>query len=311
MRSQNMERADLLSSAESVLTQRIEDSLPEDVRDILRAADSQYRKYKVVENAIFSAGDRNLTPEQLSESIRMGGLTTQSQYARGQDPAVQELRELALSGRSTEEVLGDPQRAALFVRGLDNDGKKAVQADFINTLFNRAAGQAMDATDAGVAFVSGRQLIKDIQENRQVMQSLGMSDDEIGRTFRMAREISIMEKKPPAAVGALFEDGPSSLMELAAALVGSKQGQAISGGGLGSSLVMAQYMSNRARRLLSGFTSNEAAELMKNAATDPILYRAMLRKDVNGAVARQDAAYLESWILASAMDKATNNNDQR
>jgi hypothetical protein len=307
MRSQNMERADLLNSAEAVLTQRIEDSLPDDVRDVVRAADSQYRKYKVVESAIFSAGDRNLTPDQLSEAIRMGGLTTQSQYARGQDPAVQELREIALSGRSTEEVIGDPRRASMFVRGMDDQGKKAVQADFINTLFTRAAGQSASTTDAGVAFVSGRQLTRDIQENRQVMKALGMSDDEIGRTFRMAREISVLEQKPPAAVDQLFEDGPASIMQLAAALVGAKQGQAIAGNGMGSSLVMAQYMSNRARRILAGLTSNEAERLMKEAATDPVLYRAMLTKNLSGGNARQDAAYLESWFLASAMDKAGDN----
>jgi hypothetical protein len=304
MRSQNMERADLLNSAEAVLTQRIEDALPDDVREVVRTADSQYRKYKVVESAIFSAGDRNLTPDQLSESIRMGGLTTQSQYARGQDPAVQELREIALSGRSTEEVIGDPRRAALFVRGLDDQGKKAVQADFINTLFGRAAGQSADATQSGIAFVSGRQLTRDIQENRQVMKALGMSDDEIGRTFRMAREISVLEQKPPAAVDQLFEDGPANIMQLAAALVGAKQGQAIAGKGMGSSLVMAQYMSNRARRILANLTSNEAERLMKEAATDPVLYRAMLTKNVNGGNVRRDAAYLESWLLASAMDKA-------
>jgi hypothetical protein len=113
-----------------------------------------------------------------------------------------------------------------------------------------------------------------------------------------------LEQKPPAAVDQLFEDGPASIMQLAAALVGAKQGQAIAGKGMGSSLVMAQYMSNRARRILAGLTSNEAERLMKEAATDPVLYRAMLTKNLSGGNARQDAAYLESWLLASAMDKA-------
>lgn len=306
VKSQNMERADLLNTAEAQLTARIEAALPDDVRDIVRAADSQYRKYKTVENAIFSAGDRNLTPDQLSESIRMGGLTSQSRYARGVDPDVQELRELALAGRSTEEVLGDPRRAQLFVRGLDDEGKKAVQADFVNTLMTRAAAKSVEATQTGITFVSGRQLVRDIVENRQVMQALGMSEDDIGRTLRMAREISVLEQKSPAAVAQLFEDGPASAMQLVAALMGAQSGQRIAGSGMGSSLVLAQFMSNKARRFLARMTSDEAARLMKDAATDPDLYRAMLTKNVSGGRARQDAAYLESWILAASIDKAQN-----
>ena len=308
VKSDNMERADLLNSAEAALTQKIETALPENVRDIVRAADSQYRKYKVVENAIFRAGDRNFTPDELSEAIRSGGLTSQSRYARGQDSAVQEMRELAIAGRSTEELIGDPRRAALFVRGLDDEGKRAVQADFINNLIDRSlAGRATETTDAGVAFVSGKALMRDIRENRDVMRAIGMSEQDIGRTQRMAREISIIEQKPPAAVAQLFEDGPANVMQLAAALIGAKQGQAIAGRGMGSSLVLAQFMSNRARRVLASMTSDQAARLMKDAATDPELYRAMLTRSVSTPTARQQAAYLESWLIASAVNNLEDN----
>jgi hypothetical protein len=298
----NSVRADLLNSAESAVTGRIESSIPEESLSALRSADSQYRKYKVVENAIFSAGDRAFTPDQLSESIRLGGLTTTSRYARGQDESVQELRELALSGRSTEEILGDPRRAALFVRGLDDGGKKAVQNDFMNTLYNRAMESSTDATESGVGFVSGRRLLRDINDNESVMKSLGMSEDEVRRARRMAREIYVMEQKPPAAVASLFEDGPATLIDLAAALVGAKQGQAIAGRGMGSSLVLAQYMSNRARRIVSMMTSSQAEQLMKDATTDPELYRAMLTKSLSDTRAKERAAYLESWLLASALN---------
>jgi hypothetical protein len=300
----NMERADLLGSSEALITQRLEEQLSPDVVETLRAADSQYRKYKVVESALYNSGDANLTPEQLSQSIRMGGMTTQSRYARGVDPATQELRNAAMAGRSTEEVLGDPRRAALFVRGLDYEGKRGVQADFINVLFNRAKQQATDVTAGGLAFASGKKLVRDIAENEAVMRQLGTGQEDITRLKNMTNEIVRLEKKSPAALASLFEDGPATLMQLVATLIGVKQGQALAGGGLGSSLVLAQFMSNRARGILARWTSDEAAKLMRDAVTDPKLYRTLMTKEISSnRAAKEQAQYLESWLLASAMNK--------
>lgn len=302
----NMERADLLGSAEGEVTARLEQSLPEDVLTTLRATDSQYRKYKVVESALYNAGDQTLTPDQLSQAIRMGGLTSQSRYARGVDEATQEMRRLAMGGRSTEEILGDPVRASLFVRNLSDTDKRAVQADFVNTLITRAQGQSVGSTDGGVPFISGQKLIQDLRDNRGVMTNLGMSQSEISRLNTMARDIRTMEQKSPAAVAQLFEDGPATVMQLAAALIGAKSGQRAAGNGLGSSLVLAQFMSNRARTALANLTSDEAARIMRDAATDPDLYRALLTKDVTDRPElRQRAQYLESWLLASLAEKAT------
>lgn len=301
----NEERADLLGALESSLTKRLEDNIPPFIKAKLREADSQYRKYKVVENAIYNSGDSALTPQQLSESIRTGGLTTTSSYARGADPVVQELRIAALGGRSTEEVLGDPRRAVLFVRGLDDDAKKAVQADFVNVLYNRAKERATDATDAGISLISGEKLMKDIAENKSVLAALGMPSGEVGRLETVARELMKLEKRPPQSVERLFEDGPASIIELVFTLFGAKSGQRLAGGGLGSSMVLAQYMSNKARGTLSRLTADEATRLMNDAVRDPKLYRAILTKDIVDPNRNREAAqYLESWLLASAADKA-------
>ena len=312
LKSGNIERSDLLNSAEYEVTQRINDALPDSAKQIVREADSQYRKYKIVESAIFNAGDRNLSPDQLAEAVRMGGLTTQSRYSRGQDEAVQEMRDLAMAGRSTEEVLGDPRRAELFVRGLDQEGRRAVQADFIDTLFTRALSKSTDATDSGVPMASGRQLIRDIRDNQEVMKNLGMSEGEVGRSLRIAREISNMEQKAPSAVTQIMEDSPAAVMQLAAAIIGAKQGQSIAGGGLGSGLVLAQFMSNRARRLLSRLTSQEAERLMKDAVTDPELYKTLLTSGtVPRQIARERAAYLESWVMSTAINGGQTEGEQQ
>lgn len=310
VRAGNVEKADLYGAAESSLTSMLYDSMPEESLKVIRAADSQYRKYKVVENAIFSAGDRALTPDQLSESIRLGGLTTTSQYARGANESVQELRSLALAGRSTDELLGDPRRAVLFVRGLDEEGKKAVQADFVNVLYNRAKERSVDATDSGVALISGEKLMRDIAENKSVLAGLGMPTGEVGRLETIARELMKLEKRSPQSVERLFEDGPASVIELVFTLFGAKSGQRLAGNGLGSSMVLAQYMSNKARKTLAGLTADEATRLMNDAVRDPKLYSAILTKDiVDPKKNREVAQYLEGWILSSAADKALSEDE--
>lgn len=297
------ERADLLGAAEAVLTKRIDNKLPEGAREILRQADSQYRRYKIVENAIFEAGDANLTPADLSRSIQQGGLTTESKYARGVDADTQELRQSALAGRSTEELLGDPQRAELIARNLSEEELRLVHADFSETLFKRAT--SAEATDSGIALISGEKLLRDIIENRDVMKNLGMAEADINRLQYMGEKILSLGKKTPQAVTALFEDGPANLLQLAAALAGAKSGQKVAGKGMGSSLVLAQYMSNKARGTLARLTSDEAGQLMRDAVTDPDLYKAILTTSTVGrSTVRKRAQYLEAWLLSSAFDSA-------
>lgn len=307
---QNMERADLLGSAEAALTAKLSESLPEEVAATLRAADSQYRKYKVVENAIFSAGDAAFTPEQLSAAIQHGGLTSSSRYARGADDVTQELRRVALAGRSTEEILEDPRRARLFVRDLNAEEKQAVQADFVNVLFSRAKESARDATPGGTPLISGDRLLRDITANEEVMRNLGMSPEDRGRLRTMAETIQTLEKKSPAAVDQLFEDGPATILQLAATLAGAKSGQRMAGRGMGSSLVLAQFMSNRARRTLASLTSDQAEQLMMDAATDPELYKALLTKSLVDRNIKQRAQYLESYLMAMAFDRTKSEEEE-
>ena len=99
----------------------------------------------------------------------------------------------------------------------------------------------------------------------------------------------------------LFEDGPASLLELAAVLVGTGQAALIGDAtNVGGSLVLAQFMANRARALLSSFTGEQAAKLMADAATDPELYSVLLLKDV--APRRkliEGARYLQSYLYSA------------
>jgi len=296
------ERADLLGSVESSITSRLENYLPSDIIATLQAADSQYRVYKVVEDSIFRAGDDSLSAKNLSDAIQQGGLASSSRYARGQDATVQELRNIALGGRSTKEVLNNPERASQIVRGLSEPEKASVHADFVNVIFNEA--KSPNATDSGIPFVSGKKLQTLFLENKDVMKNLGMNNFDILRLQNIAKELSIMENKPVKAVSEIFEDGPASLLQLGAAIIGSNSGQRFSSGGIGSGLVLAQYMSNKTRGLLSKITSDQAAKLMNDAIQDPELYSAMLlKKNAPREKLQEGARYVESWLLGSEYNK--------
>ena len=296
----NLDRSDLLGSVEAEVTQVIDAALPRDLQLQLRETDGLYRQYKVIETAVYNTGDNVLTPDMISEAIRTGNLTTPGRYARGEAPEVQRLRDLALSGRDPVEYMGDPERAALIVRDLNPNERKTVHAQFIEGLINRAKPSAAEVTD-GVVMVSGERLNRDLIDNIDTMKALGMTDVEIGRVRDIARRILVMEQKSPAAVANLFDDGPATIMELLAAVIGAKQGSNIaSTANIGQSLVLAQFFSNRARGILARLTSDKATQLLRDAATDPKLYQELLRKQVTSPrQGRERARYVEGYILTA------------
>lgn len=71
----NASVARMLKAAEDELTDGLEKSLPDDAAKLLRSADAQYGKYKVLEDAVFKAKDTatgkgDFTPERLGISVR-------------------------------------------------------------------------------------------------------------------------------------------------------------------------------------------------------------------------------------------------
>lgn len=76
--------ADMLENAEGRITEALESQLPPDVMRQIRAIDAKYGNFKIIEGALFRAGDREggFTPAQFSQEVRQG---TQSRmgYAAG------------------------------------------------------------------------------------------------------------------------------------------------------------------------------------------------------------------------------------
>ena len=301
--SKNVMR-DLFKAAESEVTLLLQNQLPEDALNALNAADLQYRTYNIVENAVYAAGDEILTPQMLSSSIRGGGITTDSRYARAADRQTQLLRQFALEGRDPLDFSGNVRRAAFVTRGMDDEGKQAVRSNFLTALFN-------DVTSEGTT--NGAKLLASLEENVEVLKVLGASDEIIENMMGIARTIRRANATAPAPSAQLFEDAPATLLQLGAALIGAQSGQNLADG-VGSSMVMAQFMSRRARNFLNSMTGNQATQLLTAAATDPELYAALLtRSNAPEAQLRSAASSFDAWLLGvtSAEIQQQQNQEQQ
>ena len=113
-KSDDSDAVNLLESAEDQVTDVIESSLPQSARDALRAADSQYRKFKVVEDAVYQSKDQpdGFTPHQLSTAIRKG--EEKGRYTQGGGG---ELRDLAANAREVFDMRIPPTAARMLALG--------------------------------------------------------------------------------------------------------------------------------------------------------------------------------------------------
>lgn len=103
--------AQMLTNAADSLTEVMEQQLPPEAVQSLRAADAQWGKYKVLEDAVRRSGDspKGMSPSSLSAAVKAA--TGRGTYARGGGGA---LRELAATGK---EVI-DAQIPKTGVRAL-------------------------------------------------------------------------------------------------------------------------------------------------------------------------------------------------
>jgi hypothetical protein len=288
---------DLLQNIEADLTSRLETQLSGEPLSALQTADSQYRQYKIIEDAVFRSGDGAFTPDRMAESIRLSS-SSKSAYARGVNKTEQSLRLLAQSGRQVEEVLGDPAAARALVRDFDMGQLRPVKASFIESALNASRQIDRSFGSEGRQFISGADLKVFLDKNTPTAKALKFRDTEINHLKRFANELIVMERKTPEAVAQLFEDGPATFLQLAATLVGAKGGQRAAGGGLGSSMVLAGFMAKKARDNLARITSDKAIELMNQAVTDKNLYAALLTKPTDGPKKVASAVKtLNAWFI--------------
>lgn len=287
------DQAMLLDRVDRQLTDIMEENLPEGLADDLRATDQQYRQYKVVEDAVYRSGDQGLSPARLSDSIRSASRSS-GQYARGADG---ELRSLALAGRPVRELLRDPAIARRAVRNLPEGSEADLRANVAADWMERAK---TTNPETGEERFDANRLRSAIRDSAEAARELGMTNDDLIRANDIADRLATIQRSPPSPTASLYEDEPAVALQAMARLIGAQSGQRLARG-IGSSLVMSQFLSAQARDALANFTSGGAEQLLTDATTDPDLYRALLVGPTASNQQKQSAASaLEDWISRRA-----------
>jgi len=296
--SANLSR--IYREAESVLTRQLEEVLPPEIASDLRVVDGYYQQYKVIEGAVFNAADGAMTPAIISASIHNSTLASRSEIARGVNSTVENLRDLARAFRDPVEYLQNPERAALFVRDLDEAGVEAVKTEFLSGLIKRAQPEGVELLADNMPLLNSDMLKRSLAENKAVMQSLGFTPEDITRATDITENIARLQYKTPLELGKIFSDDVATILDLGAAVIGAGTGSKIASIfdiGSGSSLVLAAFFSNRLRTALSNTTSKTATQMLTAAANDPELYKALLTTKL-APIAEKRAAgqFIESYF---------------
>lgn len=289
--------ARILSGAESTLTKMFQQQLPGEAMASLAQIDDQFNTYRIVEQAVIAAGDRQLSPNAVAQAVRSLSPRT------GQD-----LKKAARAGRDVAGVLDDQRAAKLMVQGQPGNVRRQIQSDYFHTIWERSLTK--DLTDGDAALVSGERYLQHLIKYKDTAKALGIPQEEYNRAVEVAKTIKMMEAKSPQALKQTLEDGPATMMQLMATLVGAKWGSHISqigpGGGMGSSLVLAQFGSQRARRWLSTFFRDEASDVLIAATKNKELYAALLTKSTASTREQEKAArVIAAWadpVIEQAFD---------
>jgi len=300
----DIEAADLFRIAEEKVSMLRETPLKPEVVQELKIVDSYYRNYKIAENAVFrgAAGDKGLTPDGLLGALR-GSASSKGAYARGEQL---ELRSLAASGRPVAKLLNDPERLRRSVANMTDEDLLNTQQDFFETVLQKSTITDSD----GLEVISGMKLKKVLQTLDESARAVRMDDDAIGRANEIADRLIMAQRKSPAAVAQLYEDGPADILQLIATIVGAKHGQKVAGRGMGSSLVLAGWFAKKARVMLEKLTTNQARVILARAQTDPVLYGKLLTTPTSERVFQDEATQYLKVFLANVAQRTMREEKQ-
>lgn len=302
------ERARLYNMAADKTTEVLGSQLPRDARRSLQAADKRYREYKVLEDAVFRAGDRDIKPGDVLNSLRRN-YGSRGGYARG---AQSEFRQLAQRGREADEFINKPGVARRMVRGASPQERENVKSKFVEGVM----GKSRFTNDEGVELISGKKLLNNLNKYKNTADALGMNESEVGRMRDIGKRLRQMQERSPESVKELMEDGPSSLMELMTTLMTVQGGSRLGAGTGASQMVLSGFMANRARGTLEYLTKDQAADFLVRAHRDPELYQALLTQNTDPVGKQKQAArtinsYLGYAGAEGAEAAATGESPQR
>lgn len=294
-------RTRALQNAEERVTEVLESQLPEDVMASLRATDARYRQHKIVEDAVWRGGDRELSPERLQDAVRRaesrgafarGELETPHSGLLGEETS---LISASRHGLDIKKTWGNPDMARRMTRGMDGDQISAVKADFNDELLNRSLYRGA---------ISGQRLTQAIESQRTTMRALGYSADDMQAIDVLAANLRMVEDLSPQQLQQFITDKPGMILKGLAAIVGSSAGRAVArklSGNMAHSLILAGRGARFGEEIAHGLVVDNAEALVRAALRDPDLMRALLTRPTDSQARVQEAARrLNAWLITVA-----------
>lgn len=187
----------------------------------------------------------------------------------------------------------DPGAAALELRrqtakDTTGDATRGLKGGLVDHLMHQARSGQFD--ESGQSLLSGRALMASFRDKRTgpVVRAL-LSTQEQSRLLGIAGELSKLETSRSGqlpSVGPVIDDNPGTLLSLLGRTMAARMGSRAGAGTSGASLLTAHFASKRMQRFLASMTNDRAELLIREAITDPALFRDLLSEKT----LRSDAA---------------------
>ena len=297
----------LLQNGADAITRTLESQLPADASAALRATDIRYKDFITVQSAVLKSGEKGLTPEALRASVKARA-PSEGQFARGE---IGDLGRLAEQGKDITTTLargrtsGKPDQAARIVRDMTPEQVQVVKADL-------ADGMANNATSPTTQVLSGKNLLTQLESNREVLKAAGYTDADFKRIETIAKQLKVAQSRSPTAATKLLENDVGRVLNLLARVAGSKTAQKITkfiGGTAG--LIIPQFTSKVMQQTLEGLSVNNAANLIRKAlrgdkvvidgvTQKQTLFDALMTKPTDGLKRQAEAARTIKAFLLQA-----------
>lgn len=293
------DEAEILGRVGQTLTDRISEALGPELADRMRAVDNQYRKYKIIEDAVIKSGEGSLSPQAVSNAIERAS-TSPRQYGTGEIDM--DFRSLALTGAPVENLLADPETARKAMMGRTRDEINAIKGNVANYIFDRAT------VPEGENFtVSGERILRQLNQDGQTaaLKRLGFNETDITRMRDIANRLVISQRRAVPITQNVIDDNAAIITRLIAglgAVRGAKNLVDTIGFDTGvGQLAIAQQFSGEARRRLNNLTVGQKVKLLEAATVNGELYRALLlRGDASTRQVRDAETALNAWFATVA-----------
>ena len=202
--------------------------------------------------------------------------------------------------RMLATILNEPYPDMVMAKALtrlDHRGKMALRGEIVNYLLNKSATGSFDEMSNPI--LSGHKM-REMWKQNQATFSKAFNKKEIktiqdiANTLRLSESIKDMPK-----VESIMPDIPNRLIDLFARVVGAQSGQRMASG-MGSSLVLAQFGSQTARKMLKFFDITKSKQLIIDAFKDKTLMKALLTENTAGPKEMDKAArVIQGWMVAN------------